>query len=71
MSLSQIFIALLAGGMIALAVLGIRLLWLLWLMHRELRRVERLSCPACNYPLRFDGTQYWCSECGYKHSLRR
>jgi transposase len=41
-----------------------------WKWIRGERRLERLECPECRYPLRFNGTEYWCSECGYRNPLR-
>lgn len=41
----------------------------LWLMRRSERRLKNARCPKCDYPLRFNMREHWCSECGYRHPL--
>jgi hypothetical protein len=56
-------------GILALALLlrGIRVGWRL---HRSDWRLHKSACPQCAYPLRFNGREYWCSECGYRHPVK-
>lgn len=55
-------------GLIALGILML-IVRLGWRWSRQERRLNNIECPHCKYPLRFNGSEYWCSECGYKHFL--
>ena len=57
-------------GLVA-AAFFILLLRFTWRLHRGERELNRGNCPACSYPLRFNGTEHWCSECGYKHPVKK
>jgi hypothetical protein len=35
-------------------------------IHRRDRRLMQAHCPECDYPLRYNGTDFWCSECGHR-----
>ncbi|MCI0365222.1 MAG: hypothetical protein L0Y44_13675 [Phycisphaerales bacterium] len=63
-----IFVALCAVVGVVLAALIARLGWQL---HQSEGRLTKARCPYCTYPLRFDGVQHWCSECGYKHPVSK
>ena len=57
------------GGLVSLAGL-ILLIRRGWRMDLGDRRLRKAQYPNCEYPLRFNGTEHWCSECGFKHPLR-
>lgn len=68
--------AILAVGLLLLAMVvlaGIGILrggWRVWRLNRGDQRLNHGKCPQCEYPLRFNGSEYWCSECGYRHPVR-
>jgi hypothetical protein len=59
-------------GVCAVLALILKLLLIrrAWRFHRHERRLSKLQCPKCEYPLRFNGSEFWCSECGYKYPLK-
>lgn len=62
-------VLLLVASIVAWFVFARRLIRV-WKLIRGERRLERLECSECRYPLRFNGTEYWCSECGYRNPIR-
>ncbi len=63
-------LALVALGTATALFLLMLLMRRMWALHRHDRELNRGNCPKCSYPLRFNGVEHWCSECGYRHPVK-